>query len=208
MSDDEVKRAESSSLLLEQFRHSDASIRNKAFAQLVFIAETLGASVSPLPFFPGWRPSDPAFVNKICFFCFLSLNSGSLRTREELVPYLSEFTDDEDDVLLTLCNQLCILRGLLGGAEHLHVLLLPLEALAGVEEAVVRDKAVEVIAIVLSEQSQKHVVEYVLPLLRRLWEHESFTSRISAAGLFHHVYSRYVCKSVFAHLMHTFYICR
>lgn len=178
LSEEESKKAETAALLLEQFRHSDSAVRNKAFSQLAFIAEALGL-------FPivSQKQSSCCGISGVFFV-------GSLRTREELVPYLNEFTDDEDDVLLTICNQLSVLRGLLGGAEHLHVLLVPLEALAGVEEAVVRDKAVEVIAIVLSEQSKKDVVEYMLPLLRRLWEHESFTSRISAAGLVHHVYER------------------
>jgi serine/threonine-protein phosphatase 2A regulatory subunit A len=43
------------------------------------------------------------------------------------VPYLAEFTDDDDEILLVLSEQLLQLSSFVGGAEHTHCLLVPLE---------------------------------------------------------------------------------
>ena len=71
---------------------------------------------------------------------------GPERTRDELVPYLNEMAaehEDEDEVLLAMAEELGKLIDHVGGAEHAHVLLLPLETLCAPEEAMVREKAVE-----------------------------------------------------------------
>lgn len=52
---------------------------------------------------------------------------------------MSESVDDEDEVILALAQQLGELLPLIGGPEYATVLLPPLEALAGVEEATVRN---------------------------------------------------------------------
>lgn len=115
---------------------------------------------------------------------------GPDRTREELVPYLNEFTDDDDDVLLVLAEELGQLIEAVGGANHAHVLLQPLEALAAVEESVVREKAVNSISMVSNALSVDSLARYVLPLIKKLSSGDWFTSRISAASLFHVVYPR------------------
>ena len=46
-------------------------------------------------------------------------------------------------MLLALAEQLGMFTPLVGGKEHVHCLLPPLESLATVEETIVRDKAVE-----------------------------------------------------------------
>lgn len=48
--------------------------------------------------------------------------------------------DDEDEVLLALSEELGNFVDYVGGPEHAGVLLGPLESLANVEEAVVREK--------------------------------------------------------------------
>lgn len=68
---------------------------------------------------------------------------GAERTREELIPFVTDSTDDEDEVLLALAETIGHLNdGHVGGEEHLHLLLLPLEALTACEEGAVRERAV------------------------------------------------------------------
>ena len=53
--------------------------------------------------------------------------------------------EDEDEVLLVLGEELGNFVEYVGGAEHAHVLLAPLEVLCAAEENSVREKAVEAI---------------------------------------------------------------
>ena len=48
--------------------------------------------------------------------------------------------EDEDEVLLALAEELGKLIDHVGGKENAHVLLVPLETLCAMEEALVRDK--------------------------------------------------------------------
>ena len=66
---------------------------------------------------------------------------GPERTRNELIPFLNESIDDEDEVLLALAEELGNFVAYVGGAAHANALLPPLETLATVEETVVRDQA-------------------------------------------------------------------
>lgn len=54
---------------------------------------------------------------------------------------MQESLDDEDEVLLALADELGKnFEDYLGGSEHAHLLLGPLDNLAAVEETLVRDK--------------------------------------------------------------------
>jgi hypothetical protein len=80
-------------------------------------------------------------LNAIHRISTIALALGPDRAREELLPFLQESIDDEDEVLLALAEELG--RGFdeyIGGPEHAHALLVPLENLATVEETLVRDK--------------------------------------------------------------------
>ena len=115
---------------------------------------------------------------------------GSKRTREELIPYIAEFTDDDDEVQLLIATTLGDMVDAVGGNEYAYVLLVPLETLAGVEEESVRNASVAAMQKICAQLSDAHVVEYMLPLLRRLATQEWFTSKISASGLFSTLYPR------------------
>jgi hypothetical protein len=81
-------------------------------------------------------------LNAIHRISTIALALGPDRAREELIPFLQESIDDEDEVLLALAEELG--RGFdeyIGGPPYAHVLLAPLENLATVEETLVRDKA-------------------------------------------------------------------
>ena len=58
------------------------------------------------------------------------------------VPYadMASEMEDEDEVLLALAEELGKLIDHVGGKENVYVLLVPLETLCAMEEALVRDK--------------------------------------------------------------------
>lgn len=78
-------------------------------------------------------------VSSACLIGDISLGLGPERTRDELLPFLSDSIDDDDLVLLKLSESIPdITEKHLGGVEYLHLLLQPLELLLTVEEASVR----------------------------------------------------------------------
>ncbi|KAJ0401076.1 hypothetical protein ATCC90586_000760 [Pythium insidiosum] len=113
---------------------------------------------------------------------------GAERTRSELVPFLREATDDEDEVLVALAEELGAFVDLVGGPQHATVLVEPLEVLAAVEETVVRDRAVDSLLKVVAVLTS--VGDTFGPLLKRLAEGDWFTSRVSACSLFAAVYPK------------------
>ncbi|KOM36338.1 hypothetical protein LR48_Vigan02g248800 [Vigna angularis] len=113
---------------------------------------------------------------------------GEERTRRELIPFLSENNDDDDEVLLAMAEELGVFIPYVGGVEHASVLLPPLETLCTVEETCVRDKAVESLCRIGSQMRESDLVEYFIPLVKRLAAGEWFTARVSACGLFHIAY--------------------
>lgn len=80
-------------------------------------------------------------LNSVHRISTIALALGPERAREELVPFLLEALDDEDEVLLALAEELDDrFVTYLGGPQYAHLLLGPLENLAAVEETVVREK--------------------------------------------------------------------
>lgn len=108
---------------------------------------------------------------------------GPMRTREELIPYLGEFVDDDDEILLLLADALSKFLPYIGGPEYANFLFNPLETLSGMGEAAVRNKAVEAIKSVSDDLSAAALVTHMLPMVKRMATGDWFTSRISAANL-------------------------
>ena len=80
-------------------------------------------------------------LNAIHRISTIALALGPDRARDELIPFLQDSVDDEDEVLLALAEELGRnFEEYVGGPEHAHVLLGPLENLSAVEETLVRDK--------------------------------------------------------------------
>jgi serine/threonine-protein phosphatase 2A regulatory subunit A len=107
---------------------------------------------------------------------------GEARTREELIPFISEPQEDNDEHLLVLAQELGGLLGNVGGSEYGHVLLAPLETLTGSDENAVRDAAVQSIQGIVKDMSKAHVLEYVLPMLSRLTQ-GCYPQRVAACAL-------------------------
>ena len=80
-------------------------------------------------------------LNSIHRISTIALALGPERARDELIPFLQDSVDDEDEVLLALAEELGRnFDEYLGGPEYAHLLLGPLENLSAVEETLVRDK--------------------------------------------------------------------
>ena len=123
-------------------------------------------------------------LNAIRRLATIALALGPSRTRDELIPFLDESLDDEDEVLQALAAELGQFVEYVGGATHGHVLLAPLAHLAAVEETLVREKAVESLNTICKILSREQVEQYFITLIERLATGDWFTSRSSAAGLF------------------------
>ena len=115
---------------------------------------------------------------------------GQERTRSELIPFLNDSVDDDDEVLLEMANHLGEFASLVGGEEHTFHLLAPLESLATMEDPPVRNKAVESLCSLGSNMPSQHHQDHFAPMLRRLATNDWFTSRIAASGLFATAYPK------------------
>lgn len=116
---------------------------------------------------------------------------GPERTRDELIPFLTEVAqDDEDEVFAVLADALGKFTPCIGGVQYATILLPALEILASTEETLVRDKAVVSLNNVAQELSQDHLFENFIPLLENLATADWFSSKVSACGLFRSVIAR------------------
>uniref|UniRef100_A0A6B2L0U3 TOG domain-containing protein n=1 Tax=Arcella intermedia TaxID=1963864 RepID=A0A6B2L0U3_9EUKA len=129
-------------------------------------------------------------LNSIRNLCTISKALGPERTQKELLPFLKESLDDEDEVLLALAEELGKFVEYVGGKESAHTLLGPLETLARAEEAVVREKAVESLCAVIDQIPDDLFEKHVVGLLRRLVGSELFTAKTAGCGIFPLVYSK------------------
>ncbi|EAS32881.3 protein phosphatase PP2A regulatory subunit A [Coccidioides immitis RS] len=123
-------------------------------------------------------------LNAIHRLSTIALALGPERTRDELIPFLDESIEDEDEVLTALSEELGGFVEYVGGPEYAHVLLSPLENLAAIEEPLVREKAVESLNKICEQLSPRQIEEHFIPLTVRLSKVDWFTSKISATGLY------------------------
>ena len=115
---------------------------------------------------------------------------GPSRTRDELLPFLCDGCDDDDEVLEAVASSIPGLIPHVGGPEHVVCLLKPLELLLSVEEGAVRDRAAEGAVRVSSSLGDGEYGNEYAGMVHRLAAGEWFTSRISACGLVPESYSR------------------
>lgn len=113
---------------------------------------------------------------------------GAGRTREELVPYLVDSIDDEDEVMALLAEQLNNLIGPMGGPAYAHLLLPAFEQLASSEEAVVRKNATTSLNQIAEQMSRDNILDKYVPLVDRLTSAHWFNLRASACALYPTLY--------------------
>lgn len=110
---------------------------------------------------------------------------GPARTRNELIPFLLVYADqDNDEGFTIIAKQLGDFHELIGGSTHVPVLLPLLEKFTGVEEFIVRDTAVTSLCKLALHLSPQDIDKKFVPLIRRLANGDWFTTRVSAASLF------------------------
>mmetsp|Transcript_2576 Transcript_2576/g.6217 ORF Transcript_2576/g.6217 Transcript_2576/m.6217 type:complete len:605 (-) Transcript_2576:274-2088(-) len=129
-------------------------------------------------------------LNSIRRLSTIAVALGAERTRCELVPFLNDSIDDEDEVLLAMAEELGKFVAHVGGAQHAACLIPPLETLCTIEEASVRERAVASFNEVAAALSADHLLTHFVPLVKRLATADWFTSRISACSLFTVAYPR------------------
>merc|ERR1719460_1874594 len=93
---------------------------------------------------------------------------GVERTRNELIPFLTDSIEDEDEVLSVLAEELGNFVEHVGGPDFAVSLLPPLEQLACTEETVVRSKAVDSLVKIARQMSPEAVAESFVPVVRKL----------------------------------------
>lgn len=120
----------------------------------------------------------------------IALALGPQRTRDELIVFLQDQLDDEDEVLLVLAEELGGFADFVGGPEYAYLVMGPLENLAAVEETLVREKAAESINKMVVLLSQSDIDTHFIPLLKRLTQGDWFTSRTSACALYATAYPK------------------
>ena len=104
----------------------------------------------------------------------IALALGEERTRKELIPFLNASSEDDDEVLLAMAEELGNFVPYVGGSEYAHTLLVPLETLCCTEETVVREQAVKSLSQVGAELSASSTEEHLHPLVEAspaAWPH-------------------------------------
>ncbi|CCD16897.1 unnamed protein product [Trypanosoma congolense IL3000] len=89
------------------------------------------------------RSEDPeARLNSMRGIHVIASTLGPERTRDELLPYLTDYLDENDEVLRVFANALGTMLQEVGGVSHVQSILGPLELLSSLDEVTVRDEAV------------------------------------------------------------------
>merc|ERR1719240_385124 len=108
----------------------------------------------------------PVRLNAIQNLGTIAIALGPERTREELIPFMQELIDDDDDILMAMAEQLGQGVEWVGGSTHAHALLPPLEDLCNVEEVQVRDKATATLRIIVGQMSNDQVQRHFCALIK------------------------------------------
>ncbi|KAL4475589.1 hypothetical protein ABPG72_009278 [Tetrahymena utriculariae] len=95
---------------------------------------------------------------------------GPERTRLELIPFLNELMDDEDEILAALVESLSNFLDYIGGNQHAVILFAPMEALCKADESSVRDKAAQSLKKLIQLIDVKKNEEMLINLSKRLNE--------------------------------------
>jgi serine/threonine-protein phosphatase 2A regulatory subunit A len=97
-------------------------------------------------------------VNAVKNLSTISIALGKERTRNELLPYIMDLMDDEEEILIVLAQSLDgNFLDYVGGPLFAPHLFKPLERLCEIEETTVRDKAVDSIKNIFSMVNVKEM---------------------------------------------------
>lgn len=108
---------------------------------------------------------------------------GPKQTREELLPYLLELLDDDNEVLIALAEALKFLIQSIGGQKFTFELFDIIEQLLQIDEASVRKATLDSFQSILSVNASTHLMRAVLDLNKRLVASNKIPAKIAAAYL-------------------------
>lgn len=103
---------------------------------------------------------------------------GPQRTREELLLFLTDYLDDNDELLRVFANALGTMLPEVGGVAYTQSLLGPLEMLCSLEEISVRDAAVQSLKLICKQIFSDSSLHRV----RAQKDYESVVQRLSKAA--------------------------
>lgn len=110
---------------------------------------------------------------------------GEERTRNELIPYMNELLEDEnEEVLLSLASKLSELSKYIGDIVHLPCLLPSLNVLCISEETIVQEKALNSLNNIALQMPLKALEENYIPMIESLAANSWCSARIAACSLF------------------------
>ncbi|CAD8174704.1 unnamed protein product [Paramecium octaurelia] len=132
------------------------------------------------------KSDDPNLkINAVTKIVSIAQILGPVRTCSELIPYLIDIIeeqDNEDEFLIKLAQELVNLKPHTGTNPHL--LNVPLEILSSMEEPLVREKAVESLLLLAEDMPDSFFENHFFQIVQQLGQWDNFPSRISAASLF------------------------
>lgn len=135
----------------------------------------------------------------------IAIALGPERTLNELLPFLSDVAqDDEEEVFAVLAEKLGLFVPLVGGHANAEPLIRILAVLAAMEEPIVRDNAVSSLHTISLELSDEEINTIFLQLIRSLSQGDWFSKKVSLCGLFKSVIVR-VDPSVRCDLLMLYY---
>ncbi|ODQ78647.1 hypothetical protein BABINDRAFT_162352 [Babjeviella inositovora NRRL Y-12698] len=110
---------------------------------------------------------------------------GAERTKTELLPFLTDVTqDDEDEVFSVLAEKLALFPKLLPSQADIPDLLPVCEILASMEEPIVRDNAIASLNTIAESMTDAQLTSSFVEMLDRLSNGDWFSNRVAACGLY------------------------
>ena len=131
----------------------------------------------------------PKRIASVDSLLLISSALGPDRTRNELMPFLTDLLDDEETVLIRLSLQLGDMLDYVGGPQHASDLLNILEKICALEELSVREHATESIKKILSALKLSQEADKVMLMIRRLNQCPDNTTKYTTVHLIPFVYS-------------------
>ncbi|EDQ91727.1 uncharacterized protein MONBRDRAFT_14476, partial [Monosiga brevicollis MX1] len=120
---------------------------------------------------------------------FIAKTIGPVRTRDELVPYLLETIDDEDEAIAQLALEAGALTEFVGDVECVESLLPLFEELASSEEAVIRERAATGLNKIAGLLTSNALYVSYIPLVDRLTTAHWPAQRTTACALYPTLYT-------------------
>lgn len=115
----------------------------------------------------------------------IAIALGPERTRQELMPFLHEVAqDDEEEVFAVLATQLGHFIPLVGGHQHCLQVISILLVLALLEEPIVRDKAIALLNHIALELHDDEINGIFLQLIETLLTGLWFLLKVALCGLY------------------------